>query len=170
MLGFGPIGWIAGSVLMTIGIGTTAFGVNEVVSGIVGENSIRDWMGDGLYDGLYLGFNIGSAIGSFVGNIYMSSSAGRLAHEIQQNAKHWDNGTFITRYGSLKYHYRKHGGNISVTKYTQKALDFATRNSLVFKYTYNYKFNNATWYLNYCEILGGYFNSAGKIISFWWFK
>lgn len=57
---------------MTIGIGATAFGINEIVSGIVSENSIRDWMGDGLYDGLYLGFNIGSAIGSFAGNIYMN--------------------------------------------------------------------------------------------------
>ena len=53
--------------------------------------------------------------------------------------------------------------------FTQKALDFAARNSSLFKYTYSYKYKNARWYLNYCKILGGYFNSSGKIVSFWWF-
>ena len=42
---------------------------------------------------------------------------------------------------------------------------FAARNSSLFKYTYSYKYKNARWYLNYCEILGGYFNSSGKIVS-----
>ena len=163
MLGFGPIGWIAGSALMIIGIGATMFGVNEVVSGIAGANPIRDWMGDGLYDGLYLGLNIGSAIGSFVGNIYMSSSAGRLAHEIQQNAKHWDNGTFITRYGSLKYHYRNHvvkaGFNMSPTQYTNSARNvYSTFNDLKRIVGGNYLIKT--------DIGVGKFSMLGKIIYY----
>ena len=61
------------------------------------------------------------------------------------------------------------GRRFGVFNYTQKALDFAARNSSLFKYTYSYKYKNARWYLNYCKILGGYFNSSGKIVSFWWF-
>lgn len=130
MLGFGPIGWIAGSVLMTIGIGTTAFGVNEVVSGIVGENLIRDWMGDGLYDGLYLGFNIGSAIGSFAGNIYMNYADIKIFDKsLPAKGKPFSRTSLLDRKGIKQYRFYDgkgaalydkdfiHGGNMKFPHY-----------------------------------------------------
>ena len=125
LMGYGPIGWIMGGILLTVGAGTAALGANEVISGFTGNDTLRDWMGEELYDGLYLGLNIGSAVGTLAGNIYMNSNTGKFAHEIQQNAKYWDKGTFKTRYGSLKYHYKVHvikpGFNMSPTQYTNCA-------------------------------------------------
>ena len=48
-----------------------AFGLNEIVSGTIGKNEVRNWMGGNLYDGLYIGLNVTSSIGTILGNVYM---------------------------------------------------------------------------------------------------
>ena len=80
LFSYGIIGAIAGTALSIIGGVTMAFGLNEVVSGIVGTNLIRSWTGGELYDGLYLGFNIASAVGTVVGRLGM-----RLANTVNSN-------------------------------------------------------------------------------------
>ena len=74
LLGFGPIGWIAGGALLLIGAGTIAFGINEIVAGATGVNYIQSWTGmnDGLYSGFHIGLNIVSGIGTIAGNMYMN--------------------------------------------------------------------------------------------------
>jgi hypothetical protein len=83
-------------------------------------------------------------------------------------------GTFKSGYQSMKYHYNKHvikegfskGNNI--LKYTHDAVNFANRNSSVLKYTYNFKYGNASWNSAYTAGQGGMFTSVGKIITFWY--
>jgi hypothetical protein len=169
LLGFGPVGWIVGGALMIVGAGTFSMGANEVAQGVTGTNYIQEWTGmsDGLYDGLYLGLNIASAAGQIAGHLYMSSNAGKLAQEIQQNSKYWHRGSFKTRYGSLKYHFSKHGAGLTPKGYTQSALNFAARNASMLKYTYNFKYGNTSWFYNYLWGHGGHFTGAGRIITFW---
>ena len=59
----------------------------------------------------------------------------------------------------MKYHYKTHANGMTPTQYTQSAIGFfyllAHRH---FKYTYNYKYQNASW--NFINIygVGGYYN------------
>ena len=73
LLGFGPVGWIAGGILILVGACTMLFGVNDIVEGFTGTNYMKNWMGmsDNLYNGLDIGFNIASAICNFAGNSYI---------------------------------------------------------------------------------------------------
>ena len=168
LLGYGPVGWVLGGVAIVLGAVNIAFGSAELQQHFTGNNWINDIgiTGD-LYDGLYIGSSIASMAVSIAGVKYMNSTGGKLAHEIQKNAKYWDKGTFLTRYGSLKYHYGKHAKGLTPTQYTKLALDFSIFNSSSFKYTYNYKYGNASWYFNNMFGVGGYFTSSGKIITFW---
>ncbi len=74
----------------------------------------------------------------------------------------------------MKYRYNKHVVSEGLTKgnnvleYTRDAVSFANRNSSVLKYTYNYKYRNASWNFTYLTGLGGMFTSTGKIITFWY--
>lgn len=118
-----------------------------------------DGMGDGALSGAVTGAITGTA----------SSTV-----KVSQAAKAWNSGTFKSGYKSMKYHYNKHvlskgltKGN-NVIKYTQDAVSFANRNSSVLKYTYNYKYGNASWNLTYSNTQGGMFTSTGKIITFWY--
>ena len=168
LLGYGPVGWILGSAAIVLGCVNIAFGSAELQQHFTGSNWINDIgiMGN-WYTGLYIGSSLASSVVTIAGVGYMNSTSGKLAHEIQQNAKHWDKGTFATRYGSLKYHYSKHANGLSPAQYTQYALDFVSFNSSSFKYTFNYKFGNVSWYYNNMFGVGGYYTSAGKIITFW---
>ena len=168
LLAFGPVGWVLGGAAIALGAVNIAFGTAELQQHFTGNNWINNvGITGGLYTGLYIGANIASAAVSIGGTAYMNSSAGRLAYEIQQNAKHWNKGTFNTRYASLKYHYNKHANGLTPTQYTQLALDFSAFNSSSFRYTYNYKYGNASWYFNNMYGVGGYFTGSGKIITFW---
>ena len=73
LLSFGPVGWIAGGVLILVGAGTIAFGINDIVAGISGTNYIQTWTGmtDSAYNGWEIGLNIASSIGTIAGNVYM---------------------------------------------------------------------------------------------------
>lgn len=168
LLAYGPVGWILGGVAIALGAINIAFGTAELQQHFTGNNWINDIgiTGD-LYTGLYVGSSIASTVVSISGTAYMNSSAGKLAHEIQQNAKYWDKGTFTTRYGSLKYHHSKHANGLTPTQYTQLALDFSAYNSSSFKYTYNYNYGNTSWYFNNMYNVGGHYTSSGKIITFW---
>ena len=168
LFGYGPVGWILGGAAIVLGGISIAFGSAELQQHFTGNNWINDiGITGNLYTGLYIGSSLASSAITIAGVGYMNSSSGKLAHEIQQNASHWDKGTFATRYGSLKYHYNKHANGLSPTQYTQYALDFVSFNSSSFKYTFNFKFGNASWYFNNLFGVGGYFTSAGKIITFW---
>lgn len=73
LLSFGPVGWVAGGLLIIAGAGAMIIGANEIVDGITGTNYIQEWTGwsDDLYNGLYIGSNIVSSVGTIAGNIYM---------------------------------------------------------------------------------------------------
>ena len=136
LLAFGPVGMIAGGLLMLLGIGTASFGVNEIVDGITGTNYIQKWTGmsDGLYGGLYAGLNIASSIGSIAGNMYVShirSSALRgLDNAVYgpQASKHIGERSYydsvltkreIVKYGRIKKaKYGVHGVEFTIKGYT----------------------------------------------------
>ena len=118
-----------------------------------------DGMGNGALSGAVTGA-ISGAVGSAV--------------KVSQAAKAWDSGTFDSGFDSMKHHYHKHvelegyaDGN-NVIKYTQDAQRFADRNSSLLQYTYNYKYDNATWNYTYTNGPGGMFSSDGSIITFWY--
>ncbi len=167
LLAYGPVGWILGGVAMVLGVVNIAFGTAELQQHFTGNNWINDIgiTGD-LYTRLYIGSSIASAVVCIGGTAYMNSSTGKLAYEIQQNAKYWDKGTFHTRYESMKYHYKAHAKGMTPTQYTQSAIDFSTFNSSSFKYKYNYKYRNVSWNFINMYGVGGYYNSVGKIITF----
>ena len=167
LLAYGPVGWVLGGAAIALGAVNIAFGTAELQQHFTGNNWINDiGITGNLYTGLYIGSSIASAAVCIGGTTYMNSSAGKLAYEIQKNAKYWDKGTFHTRYESMKYHYKTHAKGMTPTQYTQSAIDFSTFNSSSFKYTYNYKYRNASWNFINMYGVGGYYNSAGKIITF----
>ena len=102
------------------------------------------------------------------------TGAAGSAVKVSQAAKAWNSGTFKSRYQSMKYHYNKHVVSEGLTKgnnvleYTRDAVSFANRNSSVLKYTYNYKYGNASWNFTYLTGQGGMFTSTGKILTFWY--
>ena len=168
LLSYGPVGWVLGCAAIALGAVNIAFGTAELQQHFTGSNWIHDIEITGkTYNFLYIGSSLISTAICIGGSAYMNSTAGRLAHEIQQNAQYWDKRTFNTRYGSLKYHHREHGCGLTPTQYTQSALDFSSFNSSSFRYIYNYKYQNASWYFNNIFGTGGYFTGAGKIITFW---
>lgn len=131
--------------------------------------STGSWKGAGT--AALNGMGNGALSGAISGAITGAASS---AVKVAQAAKAWNRGTFKSGYQSMKYHYDKHvvkegltkGNNI--LKYTQDAVNFANRNSSVLKYTYNYKYGNASWNLTYSNGVGGMFSSAGEIITFWY--
>lgn len=125
------------------------------------------WAGKVAANGAANGFMAGSISGAITGGI------GRAA-KVVKAAKSWSPGTGKSGYSSLKYHYNKHvvkegfsKGN-NVVKYTKDAVNFSKSNKSMFKYTYNYKYQNSTWYHNYSYGSGGYYTSSAKIISYWY--
>ena len=73
LFSYGWVGAIVGGVMVAVGVGTMAFGANEVVAGVTGTNYIQEWTGmsDSLYNGLYLGLNIASSISTIAGRLGM---------------------------------------------------------------------------------------------------
>ena len=125
LLAYGPVGWVLGGAAIVLGAVNIAFGTAELQQHFTGNNWINDiGITGGLYTGLYIGSSIASATVSIGGTAYMNSSAGKLAHEIQQNAKHWNKWTYKTKFGTLKYHLKVHGRGLSPTEYTNRALSF----------------------------------------------
>lgn len=117
------------------------------------------------------GMGNGALSGAVTGAI---TGAAGSAIKVSQAAKAWDRGTLKLGYQSMKYHYKKHviddgltNGN-NVLKFTQDAIDFAKRNASTLKYTYNYKYSNASWNLTFSNGQGGMFTSLGKILTFWY--
>ncbi len=164
LLAYGPVGWVLGGAAIVLGAVDITFGTAELQQHFTGDNWINDiGISGGLYTGLYIGSSIVSAAVSIGGNYYKTTTHGQIAY----NAKYWDKGTFKNSRASLKYHYAKHGSGLTPTQYTQSALDFASFNSASFKYAYNFKYGNASWYFNDIYGVGGYFANLGKIITFW---
>ena len=117
------------------------------------------------------GMGNGALSGAVTGAI---TGAAGSAIKVSQAAKAWDRGTLKSGYQSMKYHYKKHvidegltNGN-NVLKFTQDAIDFAKRNASTLKYTYNYKYSNASWNLTFSNGQGDMFTSLGKILTFWY--
>ena len=102
------------------------------------------------------------------------TGAAGSAVKVSQAAKAWNSSTFKSGYQSMKYHYNKHVVSEGLTKgnnvleYTRDAVSFDNRNSSVLKYTYNYKYGNASWNFTYLTGQGGMFTSTIKIITFWY--
>ena len=132
-----------------------AWGNATQITGTVALNG----MGDGALSGAVTGA-ITSAAGSAV--------------KVSQAAKAWNSSTFKSGYQSMIYHYNKHVVSEGLTKgnnvleYTRDAVSFANRNSSALKYTYNYKYGNASWNFTYLTGQGGMFTSTGKILTFWY--
>ena len=106
LMGYGPIGWIMGGILLTVGAGTAALGANEVISGFTGNDTLRDWMGEELYDGLYLGLNIGSAVGTLAGRLYINYADVKIFDDtVPKKGKPFSRTTLITGKGVKQYRY-----------------------------------------------------------------
>jgi RHS repeat-associated protein len=97
LLAFGPVGWIAGGLLILIGVGTVAFGVNNIVAGVSGTNYIQSWTGisDGVYLGVNLSLNIASIVGTIAGNAYMNYA------DVSGNVNPGREGKPFSRYSTL---------------------------------------------------------------------
>ena len=139
-------------------------------TGAVGHRvSTGSWSGAGT--SALNGMGDGALSGAITGAITGAVSS---AVKVSQAAKAWDKGTFDSGYQSMKYHYNEHVTKVGLTKgnnvlkYTQDAVGFANRNSSVLKYTYNYKYGNASWNFTYSTGQGGMFTSTGKILTFWY--
>ena len=72
LIGLGGWASVAGIGLALIGVGTIAFGANEMVAALSGTNYIQSWTGmsDAAYSWTYLGLNVASSVGQSVGNMY----------------------------------------------------------------------------------------------------
>ncbi len=171
-----------GTVAATVAVGAakgTAIGF--ATGGVIGatkgaiENRIKTggWKGSGkaaLEDG-----SSGALEGSIVGAI--SGGVGsylKLSNVANNNWTYGHNGE--SPLSQMDYHYKKHvidegfsKGN-NVFNYTDDALNYMSRNSSELKYTYNYKYDNTSWNLNYKNSGGGEFTGDGKIITFWYKK
>ena len=131
--------------------------------------STGSWNGAGsaALDGMGNGALSGAITGAVTG-------AATNAVKVVQASKAWDCGTFKSGYQSMKYHYNKHvvkegmsRGN-NVLKYTKDAMRFSRRNSSLLRYTYNYRYGNASWNYAYSGGRGGMFTSSGRVITFWY--
>ena len=166
LLAYGPVGWGLGVAAIVLGAVNIAFGTAELQQHFTGNNWINDiGITGGLYTGLYVGSSIASTAVSIRGTAYMNSSAGKLAYEIQQNAKHWNKGTFKTKFGSLKYHLKEHGRGLSPTEYTNRALSFYDDYQSLLRANYSEKYNMIR-YIYKNKIGVGYYDELGYIIDF----
>ena len=118
-----------------------------------------DGMGDGALSGAITGAVTG-AVGSAV--------------RVGQAAKAFDNGTFKSRYQSMKYHYNEHvvkeglNKSTNIIQYADDAINFSNRNVSMLRYTYNYNYGNASWNFAYSCGQGGMYTSTGKVLTFWY--
>ena len=168
----------AGTVAAVVAVGAAKGAAIGMVSGAAigaATEAVRHRMSTGSWKGAGTaalnGMGDGALSGSATGTITGAASS---AAKVLQAAKVWDSGTFKSGYQSMKYHYNKHvvkeglaTGN-NVLKYTQDAVNFAKRNSSILKYSYNYKYGNASWNLTFLPGQGGMFTSAGKILTYWY--
>ena len=166
LLAYGPVGWVLGGAAIVLGAVNIGFGTAELQQHFTGNNWINDiGITGGLYTGLYIGSSIASAAVSIGGTAYMNSSVGKLAYEIQQNAKHWNKGTFKTKFGTLKYHLKAHGRGLSPTEYTNRALSFYDDYQSLLRPNYSDKYNMMR-YIHKNKIGVGYYDELGYIIDF----
>ena len=168
----------AGTAAAVIAVGAAKGAAIGMISGAAmgaATGAVRHRVSTGSWNGAGTaalnGMGDGALSGAITGAI---TGAVGSAAKVAQAAKAWDGGTFKSGYKSMKYHYNKHvvgegltKGN-NVLKYTQDAVRFANRNSSALKYTYNYKFGNASWNLAFSKGQGGMFTSAGKILTYWY--
>lgn len=131
LLSFGPVGWIAGGLLIAVGVGAIIWGVNEVVAGATGTNYIQAFTGmsEELYNGIYIGLNIASAIGTISGNVYMKyasvsgiSNPGRAGRPFSRYSLIDNKGLkqyrFFNSHGEVWYDVDfRHGGNLKFPHY-----------------------------------------------------
>lgn len=145
-----------------IGVGTGA-----LIGGGVGAVAGMTLAGGGTcyLNGASTGFMTGALFGGIGGAVNRATTLAK-----------WDPGTFGSKFDSLSYHYGKHGLNSGsswwgngMVNYTKDAINFSTRNASLLKYTYNYKFGNASWNFTYTASQGGIFTTTGKILTFWYF-
>ena len=70
LFSLGPIGWIAGTVVVVTGLATIAIGINDILSVLTGKNFIQELTGldDQAYFWLSLGLNIASTIFAIAGS------------------------------------------------------------------------------------------------------
>ena len=168
----------AGTAAAVIAIGAAKGAAVGMVSGAAigaGTSAIKHRVQTGSWNGAgeaaLNGMGDGALSGAITGTITGAASSG---FKVAQAARAWDNGSFSSGFKSMNYHYKTHvikegfsEGN-NVINFTNDALSFAERNSTALKYTYNYKYGNATWNFSYIYGEGGMFTSAGTIVTFWY--
>ena len=161
---------VAAGALEGAVIGAATGAVTGAATGVISNRiSTGSWSGStqAAWNGAADGFMAGSITGSITGGI------GR-AVQLKNAASAWNKGTFDSSYDSMLYHYNKHvqteglSKGTNVIKYMRDALSFSRKNSSLFKFTYNYKYGNASWNFSYTSGRGGMFTSAGKILTFWY--
>ena len=167
----------AGSAAAVIAVGALKGAATGLATGAIigaGTAAVNHRVSTGSWEGAGEAALNGMADGALSGAVTGAiTGAANGVIKVAQAAKAWDCGTFKSGYQSMNYHYKEHvikegltKGN-NVLKYTQDALDFANRNSSALKYTFNYKYGNASWNFTYFAGQGGMFTSTGNILTFW---
>ena len=168
----------AGTAAAVIAVGAAKGAAVGMISGAAvgaATGAVKHRVQTGSWEGAGQAALEGAADGALSGAITGAvTGAVNNAAKVARAAKAWNQGTGTSGYSSMKYHYNEHvvkegltKGN-NVIKYTDDALKFADRNASALKYTYNYKYNNATWNLSYVHGSGGMYTSSGQIMTFWY--
>ena len=163
-VGAAVTGALGGGIAATIVGGAVSGAVSGMLIG-AGASIVSQGVNDG-YGNIDWG-QVGIAVisGAVLGAVTGALTSGV---RILNAASKWYKGTFKSGLQSMRYHYSKHGSGFgNILNYTKSAINFAIRNSSLLKYTFNYKFGNASWNFSYLYGNGGMFTSSGKIITFW---
>ena len=163
-VGAAVTGALGGGIAATIVGGAVGGAVSGMIIG-AGASIVSQGVNDG-YGNIDWG-QVGIAVisGAVLGAVTGALTSGV---RILNAASKWYKGTFKSGLQSMRYHYSKHGSGFgNILNYTKSAINFANRNSSLLKYTFNYKFGNASWNFSYLYGNGGMFTSSGKIITFW---
>ena len=144
----GAVGGAVSGAIISAGVSVVSQGIKDGYSNI-------DWSQVGI--AVLSGAAIGAVTGALTSGIRILNAASK-----------WYKGTFKSGLQSMRYHYAKHGAGFkNILNYTKSALNFADRNASLLKYTFNYKYGNASWNFSYIYGNGGMFTTIGKIITFW---
>jgi hypothetical protein len=85
--------------------------------------------------------------------------------ELREVLTSWHSGTFPSRAASIRYHFGKHGGGMSLLDYTRQAQGFYTRNAAVAQWG-QWNPNWAPSFRMMADGYKGYYTAEGKILTY----
>ena len=90
---------------------------------------------------------------------------GLTRSELRAVIASWDQGTLPTRAASIRYHFEKHGGGLSLLQYTMEAQAFYARHAAIAEWG-QWNPNWAPSFRVIAEGYKGYFTAEGKILTY----